>query len=251
MTTQAREHISQFTLLPGESNAQGELPIPLIASRLIEVATAHSTSNNFGFAKLNESNQSWVLSRLAIEMKSYPHVYEQYTITTWIESVNRHFSERNFLISNHHGEAIGYARSIWVIIDKVTRESAPISVMDGIQQLISARPCPIDKQKRLGNLTEITRENSYQFRYTDIDINRHVNSARYIEFILNQWDLDFYDTHQIERFEITYQNEILCGNKATISIDESLENEIKSEITHKGEKVCNSRIKLKTINSNS
>lgn len=250
MATQIREYIAQFTLMPGESNAQGEISIPLIASRLIEVATAHSTTNNFGFAKLNESNQSWVLSRLAIEIKSYPRAYEQYSITTWVESVNRHFSERNFLITNHNGEEIGYARSIWVVIDKETRASATISVIDGIKELISSRPCPIEKQKRLGNLTEITREDSYQFRYSDIDINRHVNSARYIELILNHWDVSFYDKHQIERFEITYQNETLCSMEVSIHIDESVKDEIKSEITHNGEKVCNSRIILKSINSN-
>lgn len=62
------------------------------------------------------------------------------------------------------------------------------------------------------------RTATYTFRYCDLDFNRHVNSARYIELLLNQWPLDFHDAYLIHRIEISYLNEAHFGDEARIAI---------------------------------
>lgn len=235
-----KEYTGSFFLMPGECNAQQIMPVSLLVSRIIEVATAHANRWGVGYSALKENNEAWVLSRVTVEMKRYPRVNENYSLTTWIEAYNRRFSERNFAISDGKGNVIGYARTIWVVINSITRESADISQFSYIVNNISDRPCPIEKQSRLRALDGI-RTSKYIFQYSDIDFNRHVNSVRYIEHLLNQWNLDFYDNHVIERFEIAYMKECLYGMEVEIKVNDSTA-DCHAEILHDGEPLCRARI---------
>ena len=180
-----------------------------------------------------------MLSRVTFEMHRYPRINEYYTLTTWIESYNKHFSERNFAICDVDGSVIGYARTIWVVIDTITRASVDISRFGYIADNISDRECPIAKQSRLRPLPEYEATH-YRFRYTDIDFNRHVNSCRYIDVLLNQWPLDFHDNHRIARFEIAYMKEAYFGDEVEVR-SHTDGNETTAEIINGNEALCRAR----------
>ena len=48
--------------------------------------------------------------------------------------------------------------------------------------------------------------------YHDIDVNGHVNSIKYIEHILDLFDLDWYRSHRVKRFDIAYVAESHAGD---------------------------------------
>ena len=102
--TDNRYFSRNYFLTPGECNAQSEMPLWLLVEQIIEVGTLHANSWGVGYARLIEQNRGWVLSRLAVEMKRYPSVNEHYTLTTWVESYNRRFSERLVEITDENGE---------------------------------------------------------------------------------------------------------------------------------------------------
>lgn len=211
-------HSEQYYLSAGECGPESHMPVPLVASRMIEVATHHANLIGVGYDDLIVNRQAWVLSRLTIEMQRYPMINENYSVTTWVEGVNRHFSERNFEIADQSGTIIGYGRSVWVAIDIDSRTVADISRFTILSDIICDRPCPIAPQGRHRQAAPPDRTASYTFRYCDLDFNRHVNSARYIELLLNQWPLEFHDSHIIRRIEISYLHEAHFGDEAHISI---------------------------------
>ncbi len=205
-----------YFLTPAECNPQGRMPITLLINRLIEVATLHANMIGIGYASLVEYNETWVLSRVATEMTRYPGVNDNYTIRTWISSISRLFSERDFEILDGDGNTIGHARTVWAVLNTITRSVADISRMEWVKELIPAhRTCPVDKPSRPRALTDYRSEH-YRFTYCDIDFNRHVNSSRYIELLLNQWSLDFHDRNRLTRFEIAYMHEALYGQDVEV-----------------------------------
>ncbi len=173
-----KEFRQEFFLTAAECNPEKEMPLSLVMTRIIEMATLHANAWGVGYAKMIESNQGWVLSRVTVEMTRYPKVNEPYSFTTWIESYNRHFSQRNMEIRDHNDEVIGYVRTIWMVIDFATRESVDISKLSYISENISGRECPIAPQGRLKTV-EPSRTAAYTFGYMDCDINRHVNTVKY------------------------------------------------------------------------
>lgn len=238
-----REYTATFTPTEGDCNPEQRMSLPLLVTKLFEIAACHASVLDIGYEKLSGNNLRWVVTRLALEMERYPRVNEQCSVVTWIEEYNRHFSQRNFEITGCDGEKLGYARTVWLVINADTRETGETAGFDGYGDITSPRLCPIERQSRLMPV-KAGVEMPYTFQYVDIDSNRHVNSTRYIELLMNHWSLEHYDRHYIRRFELTYIKECLYGMKVTVRFDDSDPMDCKAEIEADGVSHLRARIKF-------
>ena len=161
-----------FFLSAGEVNAEGRLSLPLLTAKIIDIATAHANSLGIGNPAMSHLGCGWVLSRLTIEMTHYPAVNNIYTLSTWIEGWNRHFSTRCFRVDDAEGNPLGYARSIWMVMNTVTRDNAGLSHLTLPDGMIPDLPCPIERQAKHTTVPPEMIDRHYTFRYTDIDYYR-------------------------------------------------------------------------------
>ncbi len=231
-----------FFLTPAECDPQGRMPITLVINRLIEVATLHANQLGIGFASLVGRGETWVLSRVAVEMRRYPRWNEHYRVLTWVSSINRLFSERDFEITDGDGVVIGYARTVWAVMDTKTRQVADISRLEWIRDMIPDKECPVAKPSRQRPLTAFESV-PYRFTYCDLDFNRHVNSSRYIELLLNQWDLEFHDRHRLKRFEIAYLREAVYGEEVEVRLRREGDTCL-AELSRGGEALCRALLRF-------
>lgn len=230
-----------FCLSPGESNGQQEMPLSILAGRIIEVATLHAESWNVGYTELIKHHLAWVLSRLTIEVKRFPAINENYTLLTWIESYNKHFSARNFELIDGEGRTFGFARTIWVVLDLTTRRSSDMSRLENLGRLVLDRPCPIEPFSHIKVEAE-QKMLSYPVRYSDIDLNRHVNSMRYIEHILDLYPFSWYDRYRVSRFEIAFAHEARPGIDIDVYARQTTETDHCIELRHEESCLCKSRL---------
>lgn len=214
-----KEYSRKYYLSAGECNPQSELPMPLLLTRIIDIATHHANAWGVGYAHLIKSHQAWVLSRVTVEMKRWPCVNEDYTVITWIEDYNNHFSQRVFEVQDQDGESIGYARTIWMVIDLDRRTGVDIAGLSYIRENVHDRPCPIEAQSRLRPIAD-GRQVEHAFGYVECDLNQHVNTVRYLELIMNQFDLSYYDKNTLRRLEMAFVKETRYGERATLRIVE-------------------------------
>ena len=179
---------------------------------------------------------------MAIEMKRYPKAEETLVIETWIEDFNKLFTSRNMRLLTSEGEELGFCRTIWSIINYQTRESQDLTQYRDIPKLINDRPCPINKPGRIP--TAIDEDPIlYRVKYSDLDINRHMTSSKYIEHMLDGFSLDTFDNQRVGRFEIHYINEALYGDEIKILKQKTKEGEYIMEMkTNEGNTLCKSRI---------
>lgn len=247
-----RQHVPaiysrEFFLAAGECNAEKSMSLTMLVNRIIRVATEHANLLDVGYANLTPMGKGWVLSKLALEMKRYPHVNEQYRIVTWIEGVDRFLCSRNFVIYSGDGCELGHVRSLWVVIDFGTRMMCDITSL-GDRMMIppddDAPQCPIMKPTRI-RLAVTSRMSTYVFKYCDVDFNRHVNTVRYIEAFMNCWPLEHYDNYVVGRFEISFVKECLYGMEVNVRIDDSDKLDCKAEIESGGVTYCKARFLFK------
>ncbi len=206
----------EFIAEPFHCDFSGRLCLGHLGNDLLNAADFHSTDRGFGMKYLMTIHRSWVLSRLSIEMTEMPSQYERFTVETWVESAMRFFTQRNFQITENNGKVYGYGRSVWAMIDTETRQPADIfAINDGAinQWIETEKPCPIEKGDRvkMDHNAELVR--TIDVYYHDIDINRHVNSIKYIEHVIDLWDISWYREHRIKRFDIAYVAETHQGDK--------------------------------------
>jgi len=186
-----------------------------LGNHMLNAADYHSAERGYGMSFLNQHHLTWVLSRLAIEMKAMPEAYDKFFVETWVDSVMRYFTSRNYAVTAADGTVYGYGRSIWAMIDTRPRQPVDIlSVGDGAisKYVDKERVCPIAVASRV-KIDEGLRVASVQMKYADIDINGHVNSVKYIEHVLDLWPMDFYSSHRLHRLDIAYVAEAHCGDE--------------------------------------
>lgn len=201
---------------PTYCDAFGELPTGGIVTRLIVAATTHANLLGIGYHDLIADGNVWVLSRMSVEMDRMPRMFEELLITTWIEDFGRMVSNRNFALTLADGTPLGFARSVWACINVASRRPAdvghPLNV--NLDHL-----CPISPMLRLRPVSDPARVEPVSFTYSDIDLNGHVNSARYVERVMDLFDFEFHKNHAVARFDIAYQHEAHLDTRAEALID--------------------------------
>lgn len=234
----------EFVTEPFHVDFNGKLTLGILGTHLLNCSGVHSTDRGFGMSVLNEENYTWVLSRLAIELDDMPYQYEKFTIQTWVENVYRLFTDRNFALINKDGIKIGYARSVWAMINMNTRKPADLLSMHGgsITDYICEADCPIAKPTRIKVETK-ELAGSLIARYSDIDVNGHVNSIRYIEHILDLFPIEYYKEMRVRRFEIAYVAESYYGDELKFYKEEIGGGEFTVEVRkNNDEVVCRSKV---------
>ena len=176
-----------------------------------------------------------------------PKEYEHFTIQTWVENVYRLFTDRNFAILDAEGNPIGYARSIWAMIDMDTRKPADLLSLHGGQitdYICKDKECPIDKPGRI-KVAQKELVGEHKALYSDIDINGHVNSIKYIEHILDLFPMEVFKEKRIKRFEMAYSAESYYGNVLSFYREQTGNDEYDVEVMKNGaEVVCRSKVKF-------
>lgn len=215
------EYSETYFAQAGECNAESRLSLPSLVAKFIDVSTRHANALGIGNPSMARLGGGWVLTRLVIEMDRYPEANEEYAVTTWVEAWNRHFSERSYAVADSDGNVLGYARSVWMVLDMKTHESMGLSHLSPPAEMLASRKAPIEKIGRhrivlpFGEDCEPTRnsvcatcpDRTHVFRYCDLDFYRHVNTVRYVELLLNQFTLEEMDATMVRRLEMCFMHE--------------------------------------------
>lgn len=216
-----------FAVEPFHVDFTGHLFLGVLGNHMLNAAGRHSHNRGWGIDHLNQAHCTWVLSRLCIELNEMPSQYEHVEVETWVESVMKLFTERNFLIRNaDDGRIYGYARSVWAMIDTSTRQPSDLlALKDGdiLRYVMTAeeKPCPIERHGRVRLSPSAEPVRRIPTFYSDVDINGHINSVKYIEHILDLFPREQFETHRVRRFEIAYKAESYMGDQLTILCEPS------------------------------
>jgi len=219
----------EFMAEPFHCDFSNHLFVGHLGNAMLNAADFHSNDRGYGMSYLTTVHRTWVLSRLVIEMEEMPLAYDKFNIETWVEGVMRFFTSRNFAVKSTDGSKVyGYGRSVWAMIDTDTRQPADIFEMRGglINEYVETeKACPIDKPGRVKMGKEATWVRTIDTYYNDVDVNGHINSVKYIEHVLDLFDLDWYRHHRLKRFEIAYVAEAYQGDRLSLWTERKSEDE--------------------------
>lgn len=221
--------------------------LPVVCNFILDAASIHAQQRGFGYEQISKDGVAWVLSRLSIKMDEYPGQNQDLVVETWVESVSRVFTQRCFRFIGEVGTVLGYARSIWAAIDVRTRRPIDIPTWrpDMLAFVTDEPSCPVEPMAKIPTVEGVDPTMGYAVRYSDIDINQHMNSVKYVEHAINVFDLDVFKEHIIHTFEIVYLAEGHYGDKLKVYKQNVSDNESLID-TKKGEdSICRIRITWK------
>jgi acyl-ACP thioesterase len=240
----------EFTIDAYLTDFRGKATLPMIGGFMLQAATKHADERGFGYSSMTSQQRVWVLSRIAIEIFDYPKNDTVFVIKTWIVSVNRLFTERHFAFEDENGRKLGYGRSLWASIDLESRKPTNLLELYGLSGYINAgEEVPIEGLAKIpvlkDNYEQATR---FTVKYSDVDINKHLNSMKYIEHFVDVFDIGMFREKEIKRIEINYISEGKYGTDLDILKREEDEDSYILEMKDGDNSVCSTRITWKQIN---
>lgn len=204
-----------FEIEAQDIDFRSRVSLKSLTNMVLITAGKNASENGFGLLELQTERYTWVLSRLVIDMERMPTEKDSLSIETWIEHIGTAFTTRNFQLRDAAGTVIGYAKSTWAIIDMSTRRSVRLDSIPSMGQFVVEESVPVDEPHRIATV-EGEVANIFTAKYSDIDINNHVNSLNYVQWLSDCFSLDFYREHFIRRFEINFLKEITWGDNGKV-----------------------------------
>jgi len=175
----------------------------------LEAAWNHAEQLGIGYAHLARENRFWVLSRLLIQVHRHPTWGQTMELSTWPRGVSGVFAMRDFELRDNSGRRVVAGSSSWLVLDASNRRPQRLDkLIRNIPAQVARRAADRDPQK----LPELKCRPpqpaiTTQARYSDIDVNAHVNSARYVGWLLDSYPAEFHRSHLLHSLELNFIGE--------------------------------------------
>ncbi|GAB4169334.1 MAG: thioesterase [Calditrichia bacterium] len=202
----------EFVVRTYEVNQFGLATFQTIANYLQEAASIHAEGLGFGYSNMVSRGIAWVLVRLSVQMDAYPGWKEKVTVKTWPSFIDTVYAYRDFTIYNSQNHAIGKATSQWAIINLESKKIVrPSSINIELPEHTGREFLP--KYERIPSLSEPQHQLQFNVRKSDLDLNRHVNNVKYIEWALEAIPETSTGKMVPGYFDIVFRNETFYGDQ--------------------------------------
>lgn len=182
-----------------------------------ELAGRHCALLGVSREELVKRGIVWVLLRVKLDIKHYPSMGETVRIKTWTGTTNRALFPR-FFSFEVNGKVLGSASSQWMLVD-VDQHRMVLPSQYGIAVEAGGEP-PISAPERLRYAFVPDRTVERCVSYSDIDVNCHMNNARYVEWILDLFPPARYEHNVMKTLQINYVAEAKPGEKIYLELTE-------------------------------
>lgn len=206
----------EFAIHSYEVNRFGQASLCSIFNFLNEIAWEHAQVLNWGFEALKNHRLFWVLSRISVQIEKYPLWQEKIIVKTWPCGTDGMFAYREFQLENTAGEIIIRASSAWLILDLDTKRIFRLGTLRNDFPNLTEEPS-IKRPERIKIQEHVNSLSFEAVHFTDIDINQHFNSVRFVERALNNIGIEFLDHHEVNYMEVNYLKEGLPDDRIAVS----------------------------------
>lgn len=185
----------------------------------------------------------WVLIKVQVNVRRQPRWHEQIVLETWGKRVERLYALRDFAVSLTSGEKLVSATSSWFILNKTTLRPQRIDpVVDGFpwQPDRNELETHLEKAPALENGRQVAQ---FRVRFSDIDMNGHVNSARYLQWIVDSHSPEHLVASELASFDLTFIAEALLEDEVAV-LSEDREGSELCSVTRVagGKELCRARL---------
>lgn len=193
-----------------EADLEARLRLGALVNLLIQSAIESAEQLGFGFERVRQQQLFWVLSRLSLQLERPLQWGEVLSVSTWPKDVEGLMYLRDFELRGEDQALALRSTSAWLAIDLARKRPRRLQGLEA-EKFVRLR----DKHalstspEKLPAVRE-GRETEVVAAYSDLDLNRHVTSTRYIDWAMNTLALDFLQTHYPHALSINFLKETLA-----------------------------------------
>ena len=205
------------TVKPENVNEYGNLQLSDLLYFAQQAAMGHCDELGMDWDTMAQKNLFWVVIRHRVLIERLPGAGEQITLRTWPMPTTRTYYPRMVQGLDQEGQVLFQVVSMWVLVDMQTRAM----ILPGKSGIEVTGVSFGGEPDMPASLHPDSRENTRMWTVTqqDIDINGHVNNAKYLihaENLIREYTKD----HMPKEVTVCYNTEARLGDE--IQLDWSL-----------------------------
>jgi len=200
---------NEFKISPAEADMNRRLKIGSLVNYLIQSAINSSEQLGFGFEKLLKQNLFWVFYSLTVQIFRPLNLNEKIIVETWPKDIKGLQHLRDFIVRDEKEEIVIRATTGWLAIDFETKRptkninSMSFENFTRLKDKHGIKDGPV-KLKTINPTDEFDIKTSY----FDIDLNQHVTSTRYIDWMADTFSSDYHRMYYPDRLSVNYLKEV-------------------------------------------
>jgi medium-chain acyl-[acyl-carrier-protein] hydrolase len=179
----------EYLIRPYEAFATGKVRLTALLNYMQTTAWQHYLTVEKESGTILPQNNSWVLSKIRLQILSLPDWGKKVLIKTWSPGLDRFFALRNFEIQNH-GKIIAKASTAWLIIDTEKKRPVRLDYFKEKWPFLYGDNL-LDLTEKIEEINDTEKGEHFKSVYSDIDVNHHVNNVKYVEWMLDHYSVSF------------------------------------------------------------
>lgn len=157
----------------------------------------------------------WVLSRIRLCQRRPLLPGETLAQQTWCAGIRGVSWFRAFRFTCG-GEEVAFAASSWVMLDPVSRRILRPAAVPQAAPYLTPPPEDFTPPSKLIR-PELTPQFTHKVRYSDLDVNNHLNNVKIVDLIADGLALERAHGYFVADIQVNYTAECLCGEQVTLS----------------------------------
>jgi len=207
----------EFRVTSADTDFKRKLSVSSLTNMFIQIAWHHAEELGLGVEYLHKHGLAWVLLRLHLKIEELPEWNETLRLVTWPKGIRRLFYLRDFEVFGPKGNRIAYATSEWLLIDIFSKRPKLQAPDHEIFNMNKDRHAINSEIETLIAPEGCSGTFGFKIFYSDIDLNQHLTTTRYIDHVFNAFDMDFHKTHQCKEIILNFNHEISYGEEIKVT----------------------------------
>ena len=191
----------------------GQLKIVKIMNLLQDIAVEYALKLKISSQDLAQKDLFWVISRYQIEINDTANLNDDLTISIKRSAHKRLYDLRWFTIKTKSNKEVVNALGSWVIINKKTGSPCHLDKFMTKEMLCENTNDVKQFFNNLQKLDTTDYKQNFKIRMNDLDLNKHVNNATYVEWAIETLPESILLKHTLEKINITFQKESFYPGK--------------------------------------
>ena len=212
-----RTHILTFTVTESHADRFGRCRPASLLRFAQDTAGSHCKVLGTDWDTMAAKGIFWAVIRQRLEVTRLPNVGEIVTVKTWPMPTSRVAFPRATVGYDEAGRELFKVISLWVIMDIQSRAMIrPDRSGVNVEGVVLGSELPAPEGL---HFKDLSKETLRSVGFTELDVNGHMNNARYLDWLSDLLPSDFHREHPMKAVTICYLSEALEGQQVHLCWD--------------------------------
>ncbi len=190
-----------------------------ILDYITECNLIYARTYGIALEELHKKGYTMVLQKAEISFNRPIYLGEKFSVAVGIQGVKGSSIIRQGSVITANNEVICKSRGLVYVIDINTRKVAPMpDFVNEAYNIINDEN--IFEFKVIPPVNRIDYYKEFDVRYSDLDLNNHVNNSIYLGWALETFPLEFLNSHSLKKARILYMKEVFYGERVRVVAEE-------------------------------